>query len=303
MTLTQLKYLIAVDTHRHFGKAAEKCLVTQPTLSIQLQKLEEELQLMLFDRSKHPVVPTQEGVHIIEQARKVLSEAQKIKDLAQNTASEISGTLRMAVLPSLAPYLLPLFLRSFAKKYPKLHIEVVELHNYQLIGRLRQDRADVALTVAPLAVDGFYETPLFKEPIAVYLDPKYPLAAKKCISVNDVTISELLLTDDAKSMLNAVISLQTSVEQKTVPTTASNLLYRSGSIETIRKIIEQEGGITLLPKLATFYMGERRQRFVRYFEAPQPSRQVILLTQRGFQKQRLLNLLQEEIMTAVAKAL
>ncbi len=303
MTLTQLKYLIAVDTHRHFAKAAEKCLVTQPTLSIQIQKLEEELQLVLFDRTKHPVVPTQEGLPIIEQARKVLAEAQKIKGLAQNVGAEISGMLRIAVLPSLAPYLLPLFIRSFAKKYPKLHIEVVELHNYQLIGRLKQDRADVALTVAPLAIDGFYQIPLFQEPIAVYLDADHPLAADQEINVNDLVISDLLLTDDAKSMLLAVAELQNEKVQKTAEDKVSNLFYRSGSVETIRKIIEQEGGITLLPQLATFYMGKRQQQFVRHFKAPEPTRQIILLTQRGFHKQRLLDILQAEIQEAVAKAL
>ena len=292
MTLTQLRYIIAVARHRHFGMAAEKCGVTQPTLSIQIQKLEQEMGVLIFDRTKQPVVPTQEGQALIEQAKVVMQEAGKLKDAALTLREEVKGVLRMAILPSLAPYLLPMFVHPMSEKYPELKIEVMELHNYQLIGRLQQDRADVAVTVAPIPVEGFYEFPVFQEKIAVYVHPSHPLAEKDKLDVEDVNLSELILTEDNRSMAESIALLQGTSYQLN---TSSNITYQSGSVETIRKIIEQQGGITLLPHLATWYMGDRRKRYVRFFNDPQPTRQIILLTQRGFQKQRLVDILRQEI--------
>lgn len=292
MTLTQLRYIVAVERHRHFGMAAEKCDVTQPTLSIQIQKLEQDLGVMIFDRTKQPVVPTQDGIAIVAQAKQVLQEAKKLRNEALSLREEVRGDLRIAILPSLAPYLLPLFLSPMAAKYPAINIEILELHNYQLIGRLQQDRADVAITISPISVEGFYEIPVFKEKIAVYVHPDHPLAAKKKLHIGEVDLNEVLLTKDNKNMADSIAFLQGNHYQ---PNARSNIKYKYGSVETLRKIVEQQGGITLLPHLATYYMGDRRKRYVRYFNDPQPTRQVILLNQRGFQKQRLIDALQQEI--------
>lgn len=297
MTLSQLQYIIALDKHRHFGKAAERCNVTQPTLSIQIQKLEKELGIVIFDRTKNPVVPTQEGELLLVQAQSVLAESKKLKNLASNTRTGFQGTLRIAILPSLAPYLLPLFIGTFLEKYPQVRLEIVELHNYQIFGRLRQDRADVAITVAPIEAEGFYEIPLFEEPLAVYLSKNHPLAAKEKLSVDEVDLEECILTDDfADSVRQNVGMLQSGKnEKKSVTATTQNLKYRSGSIESICRIIEEYGGITLLPYLATLHKSESERQFIRYFENP-PYRQVIFLTQRGFEKQKLIDLLKKEIL-------
>jgi len=296
MTLSQLQYIIALNKHRHFSKAAERCNVTQPTLSIQIGKLEKELGIVIFDRTKNPVVPTQEGELLLAQAHTVLEEAKKLKTLATNNRTGISGELKIAVLPSLAPYLLPLFIGSFLEKYPNVQLEIVELHNYQIFGRLRQDRADVAITIAPIEVSGFYAMPIFQEPIAVYLGKQHPLAAKNKLSINDIDVSECILTDDAHSMGDSVEKLQGNRKGgKKSTSKPNNLKYRSGSIESICRIIEENGGITLLPYLATLYMGEKQKRFVRHFEDA-PHRQVIFLTQRGFEKQKMIDLLRVEIL-------
>ena len=292
MTLSQLQYIIALDKHRHFGKAAERCNVTQPTLSVQIQKLEKELGLIIFDRTKNPVVPTQEGELLLAQARAVLQESKKLKNLAINSGTGIRGQLRVAILPSLAPYLLPLFIGRFLEKYPKVELEIVELHNYQIFGRLRQDRADVAITVAPIEEEGFYQMPIFQEPIAVYLSENHPLASKKSLVIDDVDLEECILTDDAHSMRENIEKLQGNKHTQKRSPRNSNLKYRSGSIESICRIIEQSGGITLLPYLATQSMGTSKQRFVRYFENP-PYREVIFLTQRGFEKQKFGGFIEE----------
>ncbi len=301
MTLSQLQYIIALHKHRHFGKAAERCNVTQPTLSIQIQKLEKELGILIFDRTKNPVVPTQIGEEFILQARNVLNEAKKLKNLASNKRTSIRGQLRVAILPSLAPYLLPLFIGTFLEKYPEVALEIVELHNYQIFGRLRQDRADVAITIAPIGVEGFYQVPVFQEPIAVYLSANHSLATQKKLVINDIDLSECILTDDAEIMRQNIQQLQgkkTPIPPASTSSNKNNLKYRSGSIESICRIIEQYGGITLLPYLATLYMSEWQQQFVRHFKTP-PHRQVIFLTQRGFEKQKLIGLLQEEILIGV----
>ncbi|MEZ4886744.1 MAG: LysR substrate-binding domain-containing protein [Chitinophagales bacterium] len=299
MTLSQLQYIIALDKHRHFSKAAERCNVTQPTLSIQIQKLEKELEIVIFDRTKNPVVPTQEGEQLLAQAYRVLEETKKLKNLATDTRTSISGRLRIAVLPSLAPYLLPLFIGSFLEKYPQVQLEVMELHNYQIFGRLRQDRADVAITVAPIEEEGFYEIPLFNEPIAVYLSPTHPLASKKTLAVEDVDLEECILTDDSHTMRQNIERLQRNKRDRK-STASSNLKYRSGSMESICRIIENYGGITLLPYLATLHKSDWEKQFVRYFENA-PHREVIFLTQRGFEKQKLIDLLGKEIMSGVEK--
>lgn len=298
MTLTQLKYILALHTHQHFAKAADKCGVTQPTLSMQIQKLEQELKIIIFDRTKHPVLPTQDGILLIEQARKVLQEAQKLNNVAINLREQLVGTLRIAILPSLAPYLLPLFVGKFARKYPNVQLHIMELHNYQLTGRLQQDRADVAITTSAVGVSGFYELPLFKEPIALYIASNHPLHSKQTISVCETPYNELILTEDTQDMCQSVLALCSLETARNIQANQqySKIIYESGSVETIRKIIEHEGGITLLPQLAIFYIEEKNKHMVRYFEAPQPTRQVVLLTQRGFQKQRLIDALQQEIL-------
>lgn len=295
MTLSQLQYIIALDKHRHFGKAAERCNVTQPTLSIQIQKLEKELGVVIFDRTKNPVVPTQEGQLLLAQAKSVLEESKRLKNLASNAREGFQGKLRIAILPSLAPYLLPLFIGTFLEEYPQVQLEIVELHNYQIFGRLRQDRADVAITVAPIEAEGFYEIPLFEEPLAVYLSKNHPLAAKDRLVIDDVDLEECILTDDAYSMRQNIEKLQQEKSKEKTTSITHNLKYRSGSIESICRIIEEYGGITLLPYLATLHKSEWERQFVRYFENP-PHRQVILLTQRGFEKQKLIDLLKKEIL-------
>ncbi len=306
MTLTQLEYIVSLDAHRHFAKAADRCNVTQPTLSVQIQKLEEELGIMIFDRTKHPVVPTNEGLAIIEQAKEVLRSAKLLTETARSSGERLKGSLRIAILPSLAPYLLPLFLMPFARQHPELQLEVMELHTYQIAGRIAQDRADVGIVISPFGADGFYELPLFQEPVCAYLHPDHPLAAKEVLTAADIHQHPPILTDDTRSMLLSVQQLsdqddqaEPAPQQLISKDSPDNLHYLSGSVETLRKIVEQQGGITLLPQLATYYMGQRRKKYVRHFSSPQPMRQVSLIVQRGFQKQRLIDAMTQSIQQAL----
>ncbi len=287
MTLTQLEYIIALDRYRHFATAAAKCHITQPTLSIQIQKLEDELGILIFDRSKNPVSPTETGILIIEQARVVLKESRLLNDLVINSREEVKGELKLVLLPSLAPYLLPLFLGSLVNKYPDLKMSIRELHLYQIIGRLQNDSADVGVIVSPIEENGFYEIPVFKEPMVAYLSEDHPLAAKEELELEDIEVSELILTK----------AHQHIIEQLPLPKSKANhnIKFENASIETIRKVVERQGGITLIPWISTTYMGERRKKYVRPFKDHKLQRQISLIVQRGFHKQRMIDALRAEI--------
>src|ERR1700704_2751216 len=142
MTFTQLEYIVSIDTYRHFAKAADNCFVTQPTLSMQVQKLEEELGLLIFDRSRQPVIPTVAGAEIIEQARRIMSEKNKVHEIVQHKKDTLAGELRIGIIPTLAPYLLPLFVQRFTKKYPQIKMIVHEMTTEIVVSKLREGRID-----------------------------------------------------------------------------------------------------------------------------------------------------------------
>lgn len=176
MTLVQLEYLVAVDTYRHFATAAKNCFVTQPTLSMQLQKLEEEMGMQLFDRSRVPVRPTELGKDIIAQARVVLAEAKKVQEIVQNQKQELSGELRIGIIPTLAPYLIPLFITSFMEHYPDVRVVVQELLTDEIVEKLNHELLDVGLLVTPLENKSIKELPLFYEAFVTYINPSHALA-------------------------------------------------------------------------------------------------------------------------------
>ena len=166
ITLTQLEYIVAIDEYRHFATAAEKCFVTQPTLSMQIKKLEDELGVIIFDRSRQPVVPTDLGAKLIEQARMTLSATQRIKEIIQEEQQEVEGTLKIGIIPTLAPYLLLVFIGPYIRKYPAVKVEVEELVSEEIIRRLKRDILDVGLFVTPYHDEKIVERPVFYEEMA-----------------------------------------------------------------------------------------------------------------------------------------
>src|SRR5687768_8393452 len=172
MTFTQLEYIIAVDTHRHFAKAAKQCFITQPTLSMQIQKLEEELGSKIFDRSKQPVIPTEIGEEIVRQARIIIHETKMIHELIRDRDGVLQGELRIGIIPTLAPYLLPMFLQPFLTAYPGIRIRVKEMTTDIIVEKLKAGRIDVGLLVTPLQDNGIREHPLFYEELVAYVSKK-----------------------------------------------------------------------------------------------------------------------------------
>lgn len=300
VTLIQMEYAVAVDTYRNFAKAAEKCFVTQPTLSMQLKKMEEELEMILFDRSKQPVIPTESGIEIIEQARLVLQESKKINRMAKELQSRLSGELRIGVIPTIAPYLLPLFAGKFKHRYPEVHMKVEELITERIEEKLHKDQLDVGILVTPLHNKNVIEQPLYYEEMQIYSNSHNPLIKKPIIQVKDIASPELWLLSDGHCFRNQVINLcdLQSMESDTLP-----FDYAGGSIDTLIKIIDKEGGFTLIPELAGIELKGERRKQLRHFSNMIPLREVSLVYTRQFAKTRLVSSLASCIQKSVPKHL
>ncbi len=294
MTIQQLEYLIAVDKQRHFGNAAESCFVTQPTLSAQLGKLEKELGVILFDRSKMPVIPTEIGIQIIEQAKKVVSESKGIMELVAQLKGDISGTIKLAVIPTLAPYLLHLFVRRFLEKYPNVKLEVQEMVTEEIIRRLKNDELDLGIVVTPLGESGVVEKPMFYEKFYAYLSKNHRLLDKKEVSVGDVKAEDLWILQQGHCFRDQVLNFcdQTSTGHK-------NFHYESGSLEGLKNMVNRYQGMTLLPELATHELSEEEKGRLRPFAGVAPTREVSIILNRSFLKQKLVELLYREITESI----
>lgn len=294
MTLTQLDYIVAVDTYRHFATAAEACHVTQPTLSMQIQKLEDELGILVFDRSKQPVVPTETGQAVLAQARDVLRAAKRIPEIVSESKEDFRGDFRIGIIPTLAPYLLPYFIGDFIGKYPTVSVHIQELVTEQVLEKLRNGLIDVGLVVTPLDENGITEIPLFQEPFVAYAADSNPLLKKDTISSTDLLSDGLWLLTEGHCFRTQVMNLCGADRH---PNGKTTLRYETGSLETLIKLIDKQDGFTLLPYLATLDMDAARQSRLRPFDAPSPVREVSIVMHRSFLKRQLINALKQEILT------
>ena len=296
MTFVQLEYIVAIDTYRHFATAAGHCFVTQPTLSMQVQKLEEELGLKLFDRSKQPVIPTEAGREIIGQARKILSEKAVIGEIVQDKKGVLAGELRIGIIPTLAPYLLPLFIQGFSAKYPQIKLVVNELTTELVVARLREGRIDVGILVTPLLETGIREHVLFYEELLVYVSRKNAAYKKAYMLAQDIDPGKLWLLEEGHCFRSQIVRL---CELRKASKEGSHFDYEAGSLETLRRMVELNDGITILPELAAIGLTTRQQQLIRHFKRPAPMREVSLIVHRNFVKQRLVEALRQEIIRSV----
>jgi LysR family transcriptional regulator, hydrogen peroxide-inducible genes activator len=300
ITLTQLEYIVAVDTFRHFGRAAEHCFITQPTLSMQIKKLEEDLEVIIFDRSKQPLIPTDVGRRIIDQARITLQESQKINHIIKDHKNLISGELKIGIIPTLAPYLLPLFIGNYKRTYPNIEIKVHELTTANIVDHLNRDLLDVGILVTPLKEERIVEKQIFYEGMLLYLHEEHQLASKPQIRVKDIATPELWLLSDGHCFRDQVINLCSfkNAANSTLP-----FHFEAGSLETIMNIIDKEGGMTIIPELATLGMSESRYDNVRTFADSNPLREVSLVYSRHYAKYKLIELLWKEIVASMPEKL
>lgn len=296
MTLQQLEYILAVDRFRHFAKAAEYCRVTQPTLSAMIQKLEEELDTKIFDRSQQPVCPTPIGMHIIEQARQVLVQTNRIKNIIEEEKHSLSGTFHLGILPTIAPYLLPRFFPQLMKKYPSLDIRVTEMKTKDIKSALQTGEIDAGIVAGLADMEEFRQTPLFYEQFYAYVSREDPLFKNEVIRTSDLNGEQLWLLDEGHCFRDQLMRFCQLKAAR-----ASQLAYHLGSMETFMRMVESGKGVTFIPELAVMQLNELQQELVRPFAIPCPTRQIILLTSPNFIRLTLLEALTQEIKSAVPK--
>lgn len=293
MNLQQLEYIVAVDTLKHFSAAAAKCNVTQPTLSMMIQKLEQELDVKIFDRSKQPVQTTEIGQTVVGQAKMILGEAGNLKKLVAQQKGTISGELRIGIIPTLAPYLLPLFLNQFLKKYPLLKLKINELTTDMIIEKLNAQQLDAGILATPLNDPSIQEFPLFYEQFVVYATQSEKMMKKKYLLAEDIDINRLWLLEEGHCLRSQVVNL---CELKKREALLQNLDYEAGSIETLRKMVDLNSGITILPELALRDLSKKQMNNIRYFKSPAPVREVSIVTYRYFVKSHFIEALKKEIL-------
>ncbi len=291
MNLQQLEYVLAVERHRHFAKAAAACHVTQPTLSMMVQKLEIELDVKIFDRSKQPVVPTPTGELMIEQARKILLEVTRMHDLLRQQKDSLTGELRVGIIPTLAPYLLHRFINRFLEKHPGVHLSVSEHITSAILKRLKKNQLDVGILVSPLNDPAIRETPLFYEPLLVYSSHTYE---KHYLLPEDIEPQELLLLEEGHCLRSQIMNLCELRKRAD-----SRLNYQSGSLETLIRLVGMGQGVTILPAMAVETLSTEQRQHIFPFHTPAPVREVSLATHRDFLKNDLITALKEEIMAGV----
>jgi LysR family hydrogen peroxide-inducible transcriptional activator len=292
MTLTQLEYVVALDAEKHFAKAAERCHITQPSLSMQVQKLEEELGVQIFLRTS-PVTTTESGRMVVMQAQKILSEAQILLELVKQEKNIISGKLKIAIIPTLAPYLLPQFLQAFIKKFPKVHLTIHELTTEQIVRQLHNGSLDAGILATPLNVAELKESFLFNEEFVAYVSRNEKLFNKKYMLPEDFDVHDMWLLEEGHCLRSQVMNLCALQKNSSIE---RHLDYAAGSIETLKSLVDKSGGITLLPELSTYDMTPARKNMLRYFKSPTPVREISLVTLKTFTKIRLIEVLRQSIL-------
>jgi LysR family hydrogen peroxide-inducible transcriptional activator len=285
MTITQLKYVLAIAEHKNFTKAAEKCFVTQPTLSTQIQKLEEELDILIFDRSKKPIELTSIGRKIVHQARNIVNESDRIQDIVDQQKGFIGGEFRLGIIPTVMPTLLPMFLKAFIKKYPKVKLKIEELTTEDIMQRIHEGHLDAGIAATPLENEKIKERVLYYEPFVGYIPTEHRLAEKKTLTVEDLEIDDMLLLEDGHCFRDGVINLCKVFKDHN----NDHFQLESGSIETLIKLSNEGLGMTLLPFLHTMELNDELKQNLRHFNEPSPAREVSLIYHKSELKMQIID--------------
>jgi len=286
MTITQLQYVLAIAEHKNFTKAAEKCFVTQPTLSTQIQKLEEELDVLIFDRSKKPIELTDVGRKIVLQAKNIVNESDRIQDIVDQQKGFIGGDFKIGIIPTIMPTLLPMFLKAFIKKYPKVNLKIEELTTEDIIKKINEGHLDAAIVSTPLENESIKERVLFYEPFVGYIPSNHRLSSKKKIEVSDLEIDDMLLLEDGHCFRDGVINLCKTFKNQA----NESFQLESGSIETLVKLSNEGLGMTLLP-----YLHDKLKENLRHFNDPTPAREVSIIHHKSELKMQIIDALHNVI--------
>lgn len=296
MTIIQLEYLLAVANCGSFSMAAEHCFVTQPSLSMQIKALEEELGVVLLDRSKKPVIPTEAGEVVLEQVRETLKEYNSIREVVAEMKGEISGKLRLGVIPTIAPYLLHKFIPDFVKRYPHVELEIREMVTADIIEALRRDRIDAAIVASGTCSDGIVEHDMFSDRFFLYVSPSNPLYERSNVRIEDIDLNDLILLSPGNCMRDQILELCQARRE-----TVSNYSFESGTIDTLMRLVDCTNNVTIIPEMALEYIPAEKRSQVKTLAKGATSRKIAVAVRRTYVKTSIVQALMQAIMSSVAK--
>ncbi|MBQ4547675.1 MAG: LysR family transcriptional regulator [Bacteroidales bacterium] len=288
MTLQQLEYIVALDKHRHFVKAAESCHVTQSTLSMMIQKLEQELEINIFDRKMQPIAPTEIGRSLIDQAKVILYNAKQFKELALSEKQQESGKVTLGIIPTVAPYILPKLFNILQERNPNIQLHVKEITTAEIIKQLDKTEIDMALLATPLDNPNILEIPVYYERFFAYISPTEDLYQMKELEMNHIPMDHLWVLKEGHCLRNQVIRLCEF-------DSGFSSIYEAGSIDTLIKIVDTNGGYTIIPELHIDLLSEQQKANVRPIVNPEPNREISLVVRNDYVKERLLNVIAKNI--------
>lgn len=294
MTLQQMEYIVALDNHRHFVKAAEACGITQSTLSSMIQKLELELGVTIFDRKSHPLRPTEVGVDIIRQAKVLLYNASQLQEMVISKKSQAVGVLKVGIASTIAPYILPKLFRYISVNHPRLQLFVEEARVDDLTGKLERAELDVAVMATPVAGEELLEIPIYKEKFFAYVSPDEKMYSRKSLETMEMTSEDVWVLRESYCPRSGALPFCHI-------NTSRNAVYEAGSIETLLKVVDENGGYSIIPELHIPLLCEDQKRHIRPLTNPEPARIVAFVIREDFVRERMLNILLEAIKSIVPK--
>ncbi len=296
MNIQQIEYLLALDKYRNFSVAAEKIYITQPALTIQIKNLETELGVEIFDRNKKPIIPTEIGKEIIEHARVLLKDTQKLKDIVSEFKADISGDLTIGIIPTVAPYIVPKFVNNFMAKYPEVNLIFSEVISEDILTKLKDGSLDAGILVTPFPMENTIVLPLYYEKFFTYVSKEHPSIKKKTIETSELELDDLWLLEEGNCFRNQIINICTKgIEYNK----EGKFKYESLSIDSLMKIVDSSKGITVIPEFAKELLDKEKVKMVKPFSDYNPIREVSLVIERTFLKRTLIEKLHEVIKDSV----
>jgi len=300
MNLQQIEYLLALDKFRNFSLAAEKMFITQPALTIQIKNLENELGVKIFDRNKKPIIPTEIGKELIEQARVLFKNTEKLKDIVSEFKADLAGELRIGIIPTVAPYIVPKFINSFTEKYPNVQLIFSEAISDNILLQLKEGTLDAGILVTPFPMQDTLVFPLYYEKLYTYVSQEHPLTKRKKIKTSELEIKDLWLLEEGNCFRNQIINI---CIKNSGNSSEEKFRYESLSIDSLMKIVDSSRGITVIPEFAKDHISQDKRKMVKPFSDYQPIREVSLIIERTYLKKTLIKKLRDEILNSVPKSM
>jgi len=282
MTIQQLEYVLAVDKYRHFVRASEACGVTQSTLSSMIQKLENELDIIIFNRNSHPVEPTKMGEQIISQAKVILYNTSQLKEMVLTEKNQGEGNIKLGIIPTIAPYILPRLFKEILFSHPNINLNVSELTTDSIIDKLHKAELDMAILATPLEQDDLLEIPLYYEKFVAYISPNEPIYKEIEIISSKMPSKHMWVLKEGHCLRNQVFNFCDN-KSDFLP------IYEAGNIDTLIRIVDENNGYTIIPELHINLLNENQKKNIRSLTSPQIVREVSLVVRQDYVREKLLN--------------